>query len=82
MILLGGQRRVCGEGGNSTVASYHDDHYHVRSFEFCSCAKTAHMYLPHVDFIERGQHGTLILGLLQSLGNSLPHPVHLDLGKV
>lgn len=31
---------------------------------------------PHVNLIESRQHCTCILGLLQTLGNALPHPVH------
>lgn len=39
---------------------------------------------PHVDLIESSQHRTRILGLLQTLSNALPHPIHflLKAGQV
>lgn len=35
--------------------------------------------LPHIHLIKSGQHGTCVLGLLQPLGDSQPHAVHLHL---
>lgn len=36
---------------------------------------------PHVHLVERGEHGTGVLSLLQPLGDPQPHTVHLHLNR-
>lgn len=36
---------------------------------------------PHVNLVERGEHGAGVLGLLQPLGDPQPHTVHLHLDR-
>ena len=35
--------------------------------------------LPHVNFVESGEHCVSVLGIFESLGYPVSHPVHLHL---